>query len=1006
MWRLLHRVVPVLCISLFFNVQSSLAQVAVSLPELQVEINGSEEIEITVGDLSGVSNPVTAYQFTISYDPSIIEITGAISEGTLSAGTNPTVNTGTSGEITVAWAAASALTGSGILVKLQADFLAQGTSNLNFTQFDFNEGDPTSSTSNGSVTVGTVNTGSVDVELPTSAGGSVGGGQVLVPLTVENLTGLDATSYSFTITYNPAVINIANVSTSGTLSLGSPPSVNTSVAGEVTVSWSSGTALSGSGTLLNLQVDPVGIGTTALNFSSFQFNNGTPSAVTSNGTMTITGSNDVVSVSLPGSLEGNAGESIVIPVSVGDLTGAGVNAYQFTFAYNPAVIEMTGVKVAGTLSAGVSAVTSSPASGELLVTWTSGTIVSGSGTLIEIEADLLGAGISPLTLNNFSFNQGQPPVTVSNGEITVNDTNGAVAVALPQRTGQAGSTITIPVTVGNLTDRNISSFESILDYDDTIMRVTAVNQNGTLTQGTNAIVNLATSGKVNVAWASVSTLTGSGVLFNLEVELLTAGTGDITFDSFTFNEGSPEAALTNGSVTVTGEGTGENINVNLPTGQSGDAGEVLSLPVTVGDLTGKGVTSYVFTVTYNATRVKINGVSTNGTLSAGGLVSANTATPGQAVVTLAGVQALSGSGSLINLDVELLSPGTSNLSFSLFQFNDGTPQANTTNGSVTVNGVATYLQIVHNSPDAPAVDIYINDVKVIDALAYAGATPFLELDTPVVKMDVVRNEATNNNNPITSSNVSLLDDQDYVAVINGLYSGSGKQAIDLVVEESQQEATDENTVGMLVFQGSPDAPPLNVYILDENNNRILTLAKNLEFGEAFLSTEFSPGLYNIEITQANGPLVGIYRADLSRTAGAALLFMVQGFVNPIVGQPDMTVTAYAPDGRAIFLPISTDNEDESPLPNAFQVAGNYPNPFNPTTSIRFDLPEAAEVNISVFDLLGREVMTMPSQRYQAGVEQSVQLDASGLASGSYIYRVVAKGAHQTYFSSKTMTLLK
>jgi hypothetical protein len=116
--------------------------------------------------------------------------------------------------------------------------------------------------------------------------------------------------------------------------------------------------------------------------------------------------------------------------------------------------------------------------------------------------------------------------------------------------------------------------------------------------------------------------------------------------------------------------------------------------------------------------------------------------------------------------------------------------------------------------------------------------------------------------------------------------------------------------------------------------------------------------------------------------------------------------AYAPDGRAIFLPLNTSEEEEAPFVESFQLKGNYPNPFNPTTTIHFDLSEPAEVRVAVYDLLGREVLQLPSQRFLAGTEQSVQLDAGSLASGTYVYRVMAKGARQMYVSSKTMTLLK
>ena len=94
------------------------------------------------------------------------------------------------------------------------------------------------------------------------------------------------------------------------------------------------------------------------------------------------------------------------------------------------------------------------------------------------------------------------------------------------------------------------------------------------------------------------------------------------------------------------------------------------------------------------------------------------------------------------------------------------------------------------------------------------------------------------------------------------------------------------------------------------------------------------------------------------------------------------------------------------LPDSFELLGNYPNPFNPTTTIQFDLPEAAEVTIEIVDMLGRKAMTIPSQVYQAGARHLVNIDASSLASGIYVYRVSARGTVQNYMQSATMTLIK
>ena len=116
--------------------------------------------------------------------------------------------------------------------------------------------------------------------------------------------------------------------------------------------------------------------------------------------------------------------------------------------------------------------------------------------------------------------------------------------------------------------------------------------------------------------------------------------------------------------------------------------------------------------------------------------------------------------------------------------------------------------------------------------------------------------------------------------------------------------------------------------------------------------------------------------------------------------------AAAPRNGRISNTIQISTEDETTLPESFDLVGNYPNPFNPTTSIQFDLPEAAEVTVNIVDMLGRVVMTLPAEQYQAGRSHQFQVDASSMASGVYVYQVIARGSLQTYTSSSTMTLIK
>jgi carboxypeptidase T len=75
-------------------------------------------------------------------------------------------------------------------------------------------------------------------------------------------------------------------------------------------------------------------------------------------------------------------------------------------------------------------------------------------------------------------------------------------------------------------------------------------------------------------------------------------------------------------------------------------------------------------------------------------------------------------------------------------------------------------------------------------------------------------------------------------------------------------------------------------------------------------------------------------------------------------------------------------------PQAFALSQNYPNPFNPNTTFSYALPRSSMVRLTVYDMLGREVAVLVHDRKEAGVHE-VKFDASGLASGVYLYRIHA-----------------
>lgn len=125
-------------------------------------------------------------------------------------------------------------------------------------------------------------------------------------------------------------------------------------------------------------------------------------------------------------------------------------------------------------------------------------------------------------------------------------------------------------------------------------------------------------------------------------------------------------------------------------------------------------------------------------------------------------------------------------------------------------------------------------------------------------------------------------------------------------------------------------------------------------------TMFDGDSYGLNYTQSYGSRVWFARENPGKQASAFL------YMDP-----------------STILSVS---KTTSTAPTEFKLYGNYPNPFNPSTTIKFALPQRAEVTLEVFDILGRLVSSQNLGLRQAG-DQTVEFNALNLASGVYTYRI-------------------
>ncbi len=101
------------------------------------------------------------------------------------------------------------------------------------------------------------------------------------------------------------------------------------------------------------------------------------------------------------------------------------------------------------------------------------------------------------------------------------------------------------------------------------------------------------------------------------------------------------------------------------------------------------------------------------------------------------------------------------------------------------------------------------------------------------------------------------------------------------------------------------------------------------------------------------------------------------------------------------ITVGVDNTNNNSIPTVYSLNQNYPNPFNPTTTIEFALPMSGNVNLAVYDILGRKVADLVNGNLTAGYH-TINFNASDLSSGVYFYRIEAGD----FVSVKKLMLLK
>jgi len=434
--------------------------------------------------------------------------------------------------------------------------------------------------------------------------------QVVVPINVDDTTGRSILSYDFTLTYDPAVVSPVAVETTGTLSSGWTISTNNSP-GSLVVSGFSTTPLSGQGVLANIRfVAFGGIGTSSpVNLSAFEFNEGVPCVVTTNGVINIisgTISGKVTYVNGPGTPAvqyTTIAAAGLVPVSSvtdvnGDysLSGLGAGAYTVTPSKTNQVHEISNLDASTVAQHVVGFIT-------LSATKQIAADVTGNGTITSLDAAYIAQFVANLpnpgvtgTWKFIPASRSYASVLVNSanqdysailmGEVTGNWNNaGPLAPSFagddsellgrPERRRSVvvravidpavapGSDFTVDLKAFNKTGEDIFGYQFELAYDPSVMRPTGIEPceiAGTISSSQSAVCNSGTPGMLRVVVFGAGAIERSGTLLKLNFKAIgrTGSSSDLTFTNFMFNEGLSGSVDGIGKVVIGGKGRGRN----------------------------------------------------------------------------------------------------------------------------------------------------------------------------------------------------------------------------------------------------------------------------------------------------------------------------------------------------------------------------------------------------------------------------------------------------------------
>jgi hypothetical protein len=316
-----------------------------------------------------------------------------------------------------------------------------------------------------------------------------------------------------------------------------------------------------------------------------------------------------------------------------------------------------------------------------------------------------------------------------------------------------------------------------------------------------------------------------------------------------------------------------------------------------------------------------------------------------------------------------------------------------------LSGFAT-LQIIHNGYGLGDLRIALGSDELFHG-DYQTATSTRQ----VVAGERVLSIEDADNNVILEQTMLLNAHNRYNVVVQSDGVSGKVAAVSTVTKgDIRSSALNPAKAELYSIHGAANVGDIDLRLVGTDRQHLPTqvIFNNASFGTVQSYIPFEPTIQYIEMLDASATDQYLVTSlNFNELLSEAAVLLTTGALGDGLNMAYVTQ-----QGVWSFGQLTTATEEDTELPGEFTLNGNYPNPFNPSTSIQFDLPETAEVSVQIVDMLGRNVMTIPAKMVEAGANRTIDINAISLASGTYLYRVMAQTATDTMFKTGRMTLIK